>query len=92
MSIHKVSCEMGGKTLSIETGKMAKQADGSVLVSYGDTRVLVTACSAKEPNQVRAFSLSRLSLQKNFTQLEKSQEAFIAVKELQQRKQLFRPV
>jgi len=40
---------MGGKTLSIETGKMAKQADGSVLVSYGDTRVLVTAVSAREP-------------------------------------------
>src|SRR3954463_9790896 len=47
--IHRVSCEMGGKTLSIETGKMAKQADGSVLVSYGDTRVLVTACCAKDP-------------------------------------------
>ncbi|HCM39915.1 MAG: polyribonucleotide nucleotidyltransferase [Bdellovibrionales bacterium GWA1_52_35] len=47
--IHRVSCEMGGKTLSIETGKLAKQADGAVLVSYGDTRVLVTACSAKTP-------------------------------------------
>ena len=47
--IHRVSCEMGGKTLAIETGKLAKQADGSVLVSYGDTRVLVTACSSKEP-------------------------------------------
>lgn len=47
--IHRVSCEMGGKTLTIETGKMAKQADGSVFVSYGDTRVLVTACSATEP-------------------------------------------
>ena len=47
--IHRVSCEMGGKTLAIETGKLAKQADGSVLVSYGDTRVLVTAVSAKEP-------------------------------------------
>jgi polyribonucleotide nucleotidyltransferase len=40
---------MGGKTLTIETGKMARQADGAVLVSYGDTRVLVTACCAKEP-------------------------------------------
>ena len=47
--IHSVSCEMGGKTLTIETGKLAKQADGSVFVSYGDTRVLVTACSSKEP-------------------------------------------
>ncbi len=47
--IHRVSCEMGGKTLTIETGKLAKQAHGSVLVSYGDTRVLVTACCAPEP-------------------------------------------
>ena len=53
--IHKVSCELGGKTLSIETGKLAKQADGSVLVSYGDTRVLVTACSAKEPKPGQGF-------------------------------------
>src|SRR5580704_11400911 len=49
MSIHKVSCEMGGKQLSIETGKLAKQVDGSVFDSYGDTRVLVTACSAHTP-------------------------------------------
>ncbi|HUP57671.1 MAG TPA: hypothetical protein VM598_09485, partial [Bdellovibrionota bacterium] len=49
MNVQRVSCELGGKTLSIETGKLAKQADGSVLVSYGDTRVLVTACSATEP-------------------------------------------
>ncbi len=47
--VYHVSCEMGGKTLSIETGKLAKQANGSVLVHYGDTRVLVTACSAQEP-------------------------------------------
>ncbi len=46
---HQVSCELGGKTLTIETGKLAKQADGSVFVSYGDTRVLVTACSASSP-------------------------------------------
>ena len=46
--VHRVSCEMGGKTLSIETGKLAKQANGSVLVSYGDTRVLVTVCASTE--------------------------------------------
>ena len=47
--VHKVSCEVGGKTLTIETGKLAKQAQGSVLVSYGETRVLVTACCKNEP-------------------------------------------
>ncbi len=50
-----VSCEIGGRTLTIETGKMAKQAHGSVLVSYGDTRVLVTAVSASEPKPGQSF-------------------------------------
>lgn len=49
--IHKVTCDVGGKPLTIETGLLAKQADGSVLVSYGDTRVLVTAVSAKKPKE-----------------------------------------
>jgi polyribonucleotide nucleotidyltransferase len=43
MAYVKESIELGGKMLSIETGKMAKQADGSVVVRYGDTMVLVTA-------------------------------------------------
>src|SRR5437588_8542214 len=37
---------VGGRTSSIETGRLAKQADGSVLVRSGDTMVLVTACAA----------------------------------------------
>jgi polyribonucleotide nucleotidyltransferase len=39
--------EWGGRKLVLETGKMARQADGSVLVSYGDTIVLCTAVGAK---------------------------------------------
>ena len=38
--------DYGGKEVIIETGRLAKQADGSVLVSCGGTQVLVTACSA----------------------------------------------
>ena len=38
---------VGGKTLSIETGKFATQANGAVIVRYGDTMVLVTACSGQ---------------------------------------------
>jgi polyribonucleotide nucleotidyltransferase len=53
--IHRVSCELGGKTLTIETGKLAKQADGAVLVSYGDSRVLVTAVCAKKPREGADF-------------------------------------
>ncbi|MCH7827591.1 MAG: hypothetical protein IIC75_06430 [Bacteroidetes bacterium] len=40
--------EIGGKKLTIETGRYAKQANGSVMVRYGDTMVLVTAVAAKE--------------------------------------------
>jgi polyribonucleotide nucleotidyltransferase len=41
----------GGKTLSLETGRLAKQADGSVVVRMGDTMVLVTACMAANPRE-----------------------------------------
>jgi polyribonucleotide nucleotidyltransferase len=37
---------LGGKILTLETGKLAKQADGAVMVRYGDSVVLVTACRA----------------------------------------------
>ena len=40
--------DFGGRPISIEIGKMARQANGSVTVRYGDTVVLVTACAAKE--------------------------------------------
>lgn len=46
----KVEVEVGGRTLSLETGRIAKQAGGAVMVTYGDTVVLVTATAAKEPN------------------------------------------
>jgi len=51
----KKSIELEGKTLSIETGKLAKQADGAVVVRYGDTMVLVTAVAAEEKNIERDF-------------------------------------
>ena len=44
--MHKRDLTIGGKTLSIETGRLATQADGSAIVRYGDTVVLVTACCA----------------------------------------------
>ncbi len=42
----RVEREIGGRTLSIETGKIARQADGAVVVQYGDTIVLVSAVTA----------------------------------------------
>jgi len=43
-----ISLEINNRTLSIEIGKIAKQADGSALLRYGDTMMLVTATSRKE--------------------------------------------
>ena len=53
--IIRKSMEIGGKTLTIETGRMAKQADGAVLVQYGDTMVLVTAVASDESSEDRGF-------------------------------------
>ncbi len=44
----KIEAEVDGKTITIETGKLAKQADGSVTIQCGDTIVLVTVVGAKE--------------------------------------------
>jgi len=43
--------EIGGRRLAIETGKLAGQANGAVTVSYGDSVVLVTACTDKKPRE-----------------------------------------
>src|SRR5688572_23038648 len=44
-----LSAEFGGRPITIETGRLAKQAHGSVLVTYGQTQVLVTAVSNAKP-------------------------------------------
>ena len=49
--IHKEEIEWGGRTLTLETGRIARQADGAVLAKYGDTSVLATAVSDREPRQ-----------------------------------------
>ncbi|MCH7690553.1 MAG: polyribonucleotide nucleotidyltransferase [candidate division Zixibacteria bacterium] len=46
---HKVEFELGGRTLTIETGKIAKQSNGAVTVRYGDSMVVSTVCAQTEP-------------------------------------------
>jgi polyribonucleotide nucleotidyltransferase len=50
-SIHTKTVEVGGRTLTFETGRIAGLASGAVTVSYGDTLVLSTAVGAKEPRE-----------------------------------------
>ena len=51
VKLHKREIQIGSRTISLETGKLAKQADGSVVVRSGDTVVLVTACHAANPRE-----------------------------------------
>ena len=55
MAKHTVELEFSGRTLSIETGRMAKQANGSVVVRSGDTMVLVTAVASKSAKEGQDF-------------------------------------
>jgi len=53
-----VSAEVGGKPLSIQTGKLAKQASGSVVVQHGETVVLVSVVSAREERPTNFLPLT----------------------------------
>ncbi|MCB1516253.1 MAG: polyribonucleotide nucleotidyltransferase, partial [Hyphomicrobiaceae bacterium] len=52
---HKVELNWGGQPLTLETGKIARQADGAVLASLGDTTVLATVVSAKSAKEGQDF-------------------------------------
>ncbi len=47
--IHSVSLELGGRTLTIETGRLARQSNGAVTVRYGDSMIIATVCANPEP-------------------------------------------
>jgi polyribonucleotide nucleotidyltransferase len=52
---HSTQVEIGGRKLTLETGRVAKQADGSVLVRYGDTVVLATVVAARSATEGQDF-------------------------------------
>ena len=56
--MHTVSRKIGEQDLIIETGRMAKQAHGAVLIRYGDTQVLVTAVQADPRPGISFFPLT----------------------------------
>jgi len=53
--LHTVEIDLDGQNITLETGKVAKQANGAVLVRSGDTVVLVSACSNEKPKPGAAF-------------------------------------
>src|ERR1700712_2539620 len=48
---HRVELDWGGRKLVLETGKVARQADGAVMATYGETTVLATVVSSKSPKE-----------------------------------------
>jgi polyribonucleotide nucleotidyltransferase len=56
--MHSITVPLGGSTLTMEYGKVAKQANGSAYVRYGDTVVLATACSAAPREGIDFFPLT----------------------------------
>ncbi len=50
-NVHSVELDWGGRPLKLETGKIARQADGAVVATYGETIVLATVVSAKKPKE-----------------------------------------
>src|SRR5881227_2454766 len=49
--IHRVELDWGGRRLTLETGKIARQADGAVVATYGESKLLATVVAAKQPKE-----------------------------------------
>jgi polyribonucleotide nucleotidyltransferase len=65
-NIHRETLDWGGRPLIIETGKLARQADGAVLATYGETKVLATVVAAKEPREGIDFMPLTVDYQEKF--------------------------
>ena len=64
--IHRVQLDWGGRKLVLETGKIARQADGAVVATYGETKVLATVVAAKEPREGVDFLPLTVDYQEKF--------------------------
>jgi polyribonucleotide nucleotidyltransferase len=64
--IKRKTIEWGGKTLTLETGRMARQADGAVVATYGETMVLATAVYAKSAKPGQDFFPLTVNYQEKF--------------------------
>lgn len=65
-NIHRVELDWGGRKLTLETGHVARQADGAVLASYGETTVLATVVAAKAPREGVDFLPLTVDYQEKF--------------------------
>lgn len=66
-TIHKQEIEFGGRTLTLETGRVARQADGAVLATYGETVVLCAVTAAKNVKEGQDFFPLTVHYQEKFS-------------------------
>ena len=66
-NIVRKSIKWGGRTLTLETGRVARQADGAVMVTYGDTVVLCTAVGAAKPKPGQDFFPLTVNYQEKYS-------------------------
>ena len=86
-----VSIEWGGQTLTLETGKVARQADGAVMASLGETVVLCAVTAAKSVKDGQDFFPLTVHYKKNIPQLAVFPVAFSSVNVVRpKRKRWFR--
>jgi polyribonucleotide nucleotidyltransferase len=74
-----------GKLIEIETGKMAKQADGSVMLKVGSTMILATVCADREAKDGVDFMPLTVEYQEKFAAAGKYPGGFLNVKQDQQK-------
>ncbi len=64
--MHRVELDWGGRKLTLETGRIARQADGAVLATYGETTVIATVVAAKTPKEGVDFLPLTVNYQEKF--------------------------
>lgn len=78
--LHTVEIDLDGQKITLETGKIAKQANGAVVVRSGDTVVLVSACANEEPKAGAAFFPSPSIIENTLTPRENFPAALSSVR------------
>ncbi len=74
---HTITINVGGQDISFETGQVARQANGAIIVRSGETMLLCTACAAPEAAEAADFFPLRVDYQENFSAIGKTLSGFI---------------
>ncbi|MDP1881077.1 MAG: polyribonucleotide nucleotidyltransferase [Parachlamydiaceae bacterium] len=77
MQRHTITIEVGGKEITFETGKIARQANGAVVVRCGETVIFSSACSAQNSDPTADFFPLRIDYQEKFSSVGKTLSGFI---------------